>query len=165
MLLSELWDWSVLCHISIFDFSFSVDRLSLYVSSCDFITSVILQCSLLTILHTHKRCGFCLRKARVPDTNSIISWFNVCVKKSNWKLLNSKQALKFMSLTEYRKYHCFFKTTKNVRSKLHIYQIRLRINFEKSGALYMWNLSRNCFTFKQWSMVWLTKMHLYVLFF
>lgn len=79
-------------------------------------------------------------------------------KKSNWKLLNSKQALKFMSLTEYREYHCFFKTTKkNVRSKLHIYQIRLRINFEKSGTLYMWNLSRNCFTFKQWSMVWLSK--------
>lgn len=66
---------------------FSVDRLSLYVSSCDFITSVILQCSLLTILHTHKRCGFCLRKARVPDTNSIISRFNVCVKKKQLKTI------------------------------------------------------------------------------
>lgn len=66
---------------------FSVDRLSLYVSSCDFITSVILQCSLLTILHTHKRCGFCLRKARVPDTNSIISRFNVCVEKKQLKTI------------------------------------------------------------------------------
>lgn len=27
--------------------------------------------SLLTILHTHKRCGLCLRKARVPDTDLI----------------------------------------------------------------------------------------------
>lgn len=46
--------------------------------------------SLLTLLHTHKRCGFCLRKARVPDTNSIIFIvFYVCVekkKKSKWKL-------------------------------------------------------------------------------
>lgn len=132
------------CHISIFNFSFSIDGLSLYVLHGDFMFSVILQRSLLTILHTHlkkkKRCGFCLRKARVPDTNSIISRFDVRVKISNWELLNSKKALKFMSLTEYREYHCFFKTTKNVRSKSHIYQIRLRINFEKSGALYMWNL-------------------------
>lgn len=133
------------CHISIFNFSFSIDGLSLYVLRGDFMFSVILQRSLLTILHTHlkkkqKRCGFCLRKARVPDTNSIISRFDVRVKISNWELLNSKKALKFMSLTEYREYHCFFKTTKNVRSKSHIYQIRLRINFEKSGALYMWNL-------------------------
>lgn len=72
------------CVISIFKFSFSVDRLSLYVLSCDFMFPVSdAVCSLSCTL---KRCGFCLRKARVPDTNSIISRFNVCVgkkKKSN----------------------------------------------------------------------------------
>lgn len=132
------------CHISIFNFSFSIDGLSVCVTWWFYVF-----CNTATqfthyLAHSLKkkkrRCGFCLRKARVPDTNSIISRFDVRVKISNWELLNSKKALKFMSLTEYREYHCFFKTTKNVRSKSHIYQIRLRINFEKSGALYMWNL-------------------------
>lgn len=41
------------CHISIFNFSFSIDGLSLYVLRGDFMFSVILQRSLLTILHTH----------------------------------------------------------------------------------------------------------------
>lgn len=41
------------CHISIFNFSFSIDGLSLYVLHGDFMFSVILQRSLLTILHTH----------------------------------------------------------------------------------------------------------------
>lgn len=41
------------CHISIFNFSFSVDGLSLYVLRGDFMFSVILRRSLLTILHTH----------------------------------------------------------------------------------------------------------------
>lgn len=79
---------SVVSYFNFFDFSISVDRLSLYVLSCDFYVFCKRR-NLLTILHTQKkekvkkktRCGFCLRKARVPDTNSIISRFNVCVNK------------------------------------------------------------------------------------
>lgn len=59
---------------------FRDDRLSLYVFSGDFVFSVSdavcsQSCTLI------KRCGFCLRKARVPDTNSIISRHNVFVNK------------------------------------------------------------------------------------
>lgn len=104
------------CHISILSFSFSVDRLSFVCIDLCFYVSCKRR-SLLTILHTQKgkkikRCGFCLRKARVPDTNSIISSLMfVWGRKSKRKQLNSKQALKVMSWTEYREYHCFFKTT------------------------------------------------------
>lgn len=71
------------CHIWIFNFC--VDGLSVFVN-CMFLLSV--SNSLLTILHTHKRCGFCLRKARVPVTNSIIFMFFVFVNKAT---LNPKQ--------------------------------------------------------------------------
>lgn len=63
--------------------------------------------SLLTLLHTHKRCGFCLRKARVPDTNSIIFIvFYVCVEKKKASG-NSKRALEVGQNIEY---HCLSET-------------------------------------------------------
>lgn len=64
------------------------------------------------------------------------------------------QALKITSLLrEQRDYNCFFQTaTKKNKfvASFYIYQIRLRINFEKKrGVLYMSNLCRNRFTLKQ----------------
>lgn len=53
------------CHISIFNFSFSIDGLSLYVLHGDFMFSVILQRSLLTILHTH------LKKKKKKDVDFV----------------------------------------------------------------------------------------------
>lgn len=84
------------CHISSFDFSIRVDRLSLYVFRGDFVFSVSdavcsQSCTLI------KRCGFCLRKARVPDTNSIISRLNVFVNK--WKKKKLK-TIKLQASTE-----------------------------------------------------------------
>lgn len=87
------------CHIWIFNLY--VVGLSVFVI-CMFLFSV--SNSLLTILHTHKRCGFCLRKARVPDTNSIIFMFLcLCGKKATE---NSSERWRMDRI----QYHCLFET-------------------------------------------------------
>lgn len=134
-----------LISVVIFGFDLYVDGLSVFVN-CMFLLSV--SNSLLTILHTHKRCGFCLRKARVPDTNSIIFMFLCLCKKSNWKTP--------ASAGEWTKYSTIVCLKQNVCSKLHIYQIRLRINFEKVACFTCEMKSRNCFMFK-WSIVLIVK--------
>lgn len=48
---------------------------------------------------------------------------------------------------------CFALKMAEMWWKLHIYQIRLKNQICRNGALYMWSLGRSCFTLKPWSML------------
>lgn len=123
----------------------------------------LLSCTLI------KDVDFCLRKARVPDPNSFICSFNVYMeKKKQLKTMKLQESTE--GLTEYNEpLFSFFLWLKfnDVRSNLHIYQIRLRINFEKVECFTCEILSGNALHLNNIDVFWLSKkMHsLYLMLF
>lgn len=130
MLLSELWDWSVLCHISIFHFSFGCRQI--FFCMCWFVIVFLLSNAVCSISCTLIKMWILSQEgqgSRIPTPSFLPLMFmwktQQTKKKATEKFLTPSKHWRLW-IEQNIEHRCSFKTKnkEEVRSKLHIYQIK-----------------------------------------